>query len=35
MTQLGPRSFPLSGLKELEPEWQESVSACRAWTIHS
>src|SRR6266852_9818968 len=25
MTQLGPRSFPLSGLKDLEPEWQEIV----------
>jgi uncharacterized protein YuzE len=25
MTQLGPRSFPLSGLKDLEPEWQEVV----------
>ncbi len=25
MTQLGPRSFPLTGLKELEPEWQDSV----------
>jgi uncharacterized protein YuzE len=25
MTQLGPRSFPLSGLKDLEPEWQETV----------
>jgi uncharacterized protein YuzE len=24
-TQLGPRSFPLSGLKDLEPEWQEIV----------
>lgn len=25
MTQLGPRSFPLSGMKDLEPEWQETV----------
>jgi len=25
LTKLGPRSFPLSGLKELEPEWQEMV----------
>jgi uncharacterized protein YuzE len=25
MTQLGPHSFPLSGLKDLEPEWQETV----------
>jgi len=25
MTRLGPRSFPLSGLQELEPEWQEAV----------
>lgn len=25
LTNLGPRSFPLSGLKELEPEWQETV----------
>ncbi len=25
LTRLGPRSFPLTGLKELEPEWQESV----------
>jgi uncharacterized protein YuzE len=24
-TQLGPRSFPLSGLQDLEPEWQETV----------
>src|ERR671923_1774499 len=24
-TQLGPRSFPLSGLKDLEAEWQEVV----------
>jgi len=25
LTSLGPRSFPLSGLKELEPDWQETV----------
>jgi uncharacterized protein YuzE len=25
LTGLGPRSFPLSGLGELEPEWQETV----------
>jgi uncharacterized protein YuzE len=25
LTHLGPRSFPLSGLNELEPEWQETV----------
>lgn len=25
LTELGPRSFPLSGLVELEPEWQEVV----------
>lgn len=25
LTELGPRSFPLSGLSELEPEWQEVV----------
>ena len=25
MTQLGPRSFPLSGLQDLELEWQETV----------
>ncbi|MBI1878003.1 MAG: DUF2283 domain-containing protein [Chloroflexi bacterium] len=25
LTELGPRSFPLSGLRELEPEWQETV----------
>jgi len=25
LTNLGPRSFPLSGLKELEPDWQETV----------
>lgn len=24
-TTLGPRSFPLTGLKELEPEWQDIV----------
>jgi uncharacterized protein YuzE len=25
LTELGPRSFPLSGLNELEPDWQETV----------
>ena len=25
MTQLGSRCFPLSGLQDLEPEWQETV----------
>lgn len=25
LTNLGPRSFPLHGLKELEPEWQDMV----------
>lgn len=25
LTDLGPRSFPLTGLNELEPEWQETV----------
>ncbi|MBI5825055.1 MAG: DUF2283 domain-containing protein [Chloroflexi bacterium] len=25
LTTLGPRSFPLSGLKDLEPEWRETV----------
>ena len=25
LTNLGPRSFPLSGLQDLEPEWQEMV----------
>ena len=25
LTNLGPRSFPLSGLNDLEPEWQETV----------
>ena len=25
LTKLGPRSFPLSGLQELEPEWRETV----------
>ena len=24
-TPLGPRSFPLSGLQDLEPEWRETV----------
>ena len=25
LTSWGPRTFPLSGLHELEPEWQETV----------
>jgi uncharacterized protein YuzE len=25
LTNLGPRSFPLSGLQDLEPDWQEIV----------
>ena len=25
LTKLGPRMFPLSGLADLEPEWQEMV----------
>ena len=25
LTNLGPRSFPLTGLNDLEPEWQEVV----------
>ena len=25
LTKLGPRSFPLTGLKDLEPEWQDEV----------
>jgi uncharacterized protein YuzE len=25
ITNLGPRSFPLTGLKELEPDWQDMV----------
>src|SRR3990172_6570975 len=25
LTKLGPRNFPLTGLKDLEPEWQETV----------
>lgn len=25
LTHLGPRSFPLSGLKDLEPDWQDTV----------
>lgn len=25
LTNFGPRSFPLTGLKELEAEWQETV----------
>jgi uncharacterized protein YuzE len=24
-TQLGPRSFPLGGLQDLEPDWRETV----------
>lgn len=24
-TELGPRSFPLTGLQDLEPEWQEVI----------
>ncbi len=27
LTNLGPRNFPLHGLSELEPEWQEMVIA--------
>ncbi len=27
LTELGPRNFPLTGLKELEPEWREEVIA--------
>jgi uncharacterized protein YuzE len=27
LTNLGPRSFPLTGLKDLEPDWQETVIA--------
>ena len=26
LTNLGPRSFPLSGLHELEPDWQDTVT---------
>lgn len=26
LTKLGPRSFPLTGLRDLEPDWQETVS---------
>lgn len=26
LTEVGPRGFPLSGLSDLEPEWQELVS---------
>lgn len=26
LTELGPRSFPLHGLAELEPEWQDLVT---------
>jgi uncharacterized protein YuzE len=25
LTNLGPRSFPLTGLNELEPDWQDAV----------
>lgn len=25
LTNLGPRSFPLTGLSELEPDWQEMI----------
>jgi hypothetical protein len=25
LTNLGPPSFPLSGLNELEPDWQDTV----------
>jgi len=25
LTELGPRSFPLSGLRDLEPDWQDIV----------
>ncbi len=25
LTELGPRSFPLTGLEEIEPEWREAV----------
>jgi uncharacterized protein YuzE len=25
LTRLGPRGFPLSGLRDLEPDWQEMV----------
>ena len=27
LTDLGPRSFSLSGLADLEPDWQETVIA--------
>ena len=27
LTELGPRSFSINGLADLEPEWQESVIA--------
>lgn len=26
LTRLGPRTFPLTGLSDLEPEWQEIVT---------
>lgn len=25
LTKLGPRNFPLTGLRDLEPEWQDTV----------
>jgi len=25
LTELGPRSFPLTGLRELEPDWRDTV----------
>lgn len=25
LTKFGPRSFPLTGLRDLEPDWQETV----------
>lgn len=25
LTELGPRNFPLTGMKDLEPEWQDVV----------
>ncbi len=25
LTELGPRSFPLTGLRELEPDWHDTV----------
>jgi hypothetical protein len=26
LTNLGPRNFPLTGLQQIEPEWQDIVS---------